>query len=121
MRELLLRLIFNTAALWLLTQLYGGVFFSPGSTLVDYLLAGLTLGVANTLVRPFLLLFTLPINLLTLGLFTLVVNAVVLLMVSGLTNLETKGFGAAFVGALLLSVISFALSLLESKPQPQKR
>jgi putative membrane protein len=121
MRELLLRLVLNTAALWLLTQIYGGVFFAAGSQLVDYAVAGLILGLVNALVRPLLLLFTLPINFLTLGLFTLVINAVVLLLVSSLTNLEVRSFGAAFIGAIILSVISFGLSLLLGSPEREKR
>ena len=121
MRELLLRLMLNTAALWLLTQIYSGVFFAAGSQLVDYALAGLILGLVNALVRPILLFFTFPINFLTLGLFTLVINGVVLLLVSSLTNLEVRGFGAAFIGAIILSIISFGLSLLFGSPEQERR
>lgn len=121
MQGLIWRLILNTAALWLLTQLYGGVFFAPGSQLVDYLVAGLILGVVNAFIRPVLLLFTLPINFLTLGLFTLVINAAVLLLVSGLTNLEVRTFGAAFLGAIILSVISYALSMVFGSPERERR
>ncbi|MDX2007211.1 MAG: phage holin family protein [Meiothermus sp.] len=121
MQGLIWRLILNTAALWLLTQLYGGVFFASGSQLVDYLVAGLILGVVNAFIRPVLLLFTLPINFLTLGLFTLVINAAVLLLVSGLTNLEVRTFGAAFLGAIILSVISYALSMVFGSPERERR
>ncbi len=112
MRALLLRWILNAAALWLVSELYPGVAFAPGSGLADVLVAGLVLGLANALVRPILLLLTLPLNLLTLGLFTLVVNAVVLELVAYATALEVHGFGAALVGALLLSLVGFALNLL---------
>ncbi len=112
MRALLLKWFLNTLALWLVSELYAGVSFAPGSTLADYLVAGLVLGLANALIRPFLLLLTLPLNLLTLGLFTLVVNALVLWLVAWATALNVQGFGGAFVGALLLSLVSFALNLL---------
>ncbi|GEM86597.1 membrane protein [Meiothermus granaticius NBRC 107808] len=112
MRGFLLRLLLNTLALWLVAQLYGGVYFAPGSGLGDYLLAGLIFGIANAIVRPILLLLTLPINLLSLGLFTLVINAVILILVSFFTSLEVRGFGGAFIGAIVLSIIGFVLNLL---------
>ncbi|MCS7068674.1 MAG: phage holin family protein [Meiothermus sp.] len=111
MRDLLLRLLLNTLALWIVTQLYGGIYFARGSGLGDYVLAGLIFGLANALLRPVLLLLALPFNILTLGLFTLVVNAVVLLVVAGLTPLDVRGFGGALIGAILLSIISFGLNL----------
>jgi len=112
MRNFLIRWVLNSVALWVLTQLYSGVYFAPGSGLADYLLAGLVLGLANALVRPLLLLLTLPLNLITLGLFTLVVNALVLLLVANFTNLAVRGFSGAFWGAIILSLISWALSLI---------
>ena len=112
MRDFLVRWILNSAALWVLTQLYSGVYFAPDSNLADYLLAGLVLGLANALVRPLLLLLTLPLNLLTLGLFTLVVNALVLLLVANFTSLAVRGFAGAFWGALLLSIVSWVLTVI---------
>ncbi|RIH83048.1 phage holin family protein [Calidithermus roseus] len=112
MRNFLIRLIINTVALWVVSSLYGGVAFAPGSGLGDYLLAGLVLGLVNTFIRPVLLVLTLPINFLSLGLFTLVVNAVVLLIVAGLTSLNVSGFVGAVVGALLLTIVSYLLNLL---------
>ena len=99
-------------ALWVVSELYSGVWFSEGSTLLDYLVAGLVLGLANALIRPLLLLLTLPLNLLTLGLFTLVVNALVLWLVAWASALEVQGFWGALWGAILLSIVSFALNLL---------
>lgn len=112
MRNLLLRLLLNTLALWIVAQLYGGIYFASDSGLGDYLMAGLIFGLANALLKPVLLLFTLPFNILTLGLFTLVVNAVILLIVASLTPLDVRGFGGALIGAILLSFISFGLNLL---------
>ncbi|RIH90431.1 Mycobacterial 4 TMS phage holin, superfamily IV [Calidithermus terrae] len=112
MRNLLIRLIVNTVALWVVSSVYGGVRFAPGSGLGDYLLAGLVLGLVNTFIRPILLLLTLPINLLTLGLFTLVINAVVLMIVAAFTSLDVGGFISALVGAVLLTVVSYFLNLV---------
>jgi putative membrane protein len=72
----------------------------------------LILGVLNAFLRPILLLLTLPLNLLTLGLFTFVVNAIVFWMASGLDlGVTVHGdFGAAFLGALIVSAVSFVAS-----------
>ena len=102
----------SALALYLLTRVYSGVWFAPGSTVTSILLAALVMGIVNALIRPVLLLLSLPINLLTLGLFTLVVNAVVLEIIAAVTSLNVAGFGAAFVGAIILSVISWLLDVL---------
>jgi putative membrane protein len=112
MLNFLLKLALNALALWLTTLLYSGVYFAPGTGALDVLLAALVLGLVNALIRPLLLLLSLPVNLLTLGLFTLVVNGVVLSIVAGVTSLNVAGFGAAIVGALILSVVSWALDHL---------
>ncbi len=105
----LIRLLVNALALYLLTLVYSGVRFTPGADVVGVILAALVLGIVNALIRPVLLLLSLPVNVLTLGLFTLVVNAVVLWIVAGVTVLDVAGFGAAFIGAIVLAVISWAL------------
>lgn len=106
----LARLGVTAAALWLATALYPQALQvrSPRTLL----LAGLALGVVNAVVRPVILLLTLPLNLLTLGLFTLVVNALMLSLVAALTALEVTSFWWAVAGALLISLISTALSAL---------
>ena len=88
MRNLFARLLLNTVALWFLTLLYPGVYFRAGAGLLDYLVAGAVWGLANALVRPVLLFLTLP----------------------AVTPLEVAGFGAALVGALVLSLVSLVLS-----------
>ncbi len=77
------------------------------------LLAGLVLGIVNALVRPLLVFLSLPITVLTLGLFLLVINALLLKLTAALApGLRLKSFGAALLGALLLSVLSFGATLL---------
>ncbi|MBF6596420.1 MAG: phage holin family protein [Thermaceae bacterium] len=111
MRRFIIRLLLNTLALWLVAQLNVGVLFAPGSNLLDYLIAGLIFGIANAILRPILLILTLPINILSLGLFTLVINAIILILVALFTPLEVRGFGGAFIGAILLSIVSFVLNM----------
>ncbi|MGY2892637.1 putative membrane protein [Deinococcus sp. UYEF24] len=122
MLNFLLKLVLNALALWLTTLLYSGVYFAPGTGALDVLVAALVLGLVNALIRPLLLLLSLPVNVLTLGLFTLVVNGAVLSIVAGVTSLNTSGFGAAIIGALILSVVSWALDhllhLSEGRRQP---
>ncbi len=70
------------------------------------------LGVVNAVIRPVVLVLTLPINLLTLGLFTLVINAFMLMLVSAMVpGLVIEGFRAAFWGALIISLVSWLVNL----------
>lgn len=70
------------------------------------------LGVVNAIIRPAVLILTLPINLLTLGLFTLVINAAMLKLVSDVVpGFTIESFRAAFLGALLISIISWLVNI----------
>src|SRR5687768_4359478 len=77
------------------------------------LLGALVLGFANALVRPVLVLLTLPVTVLTLGLFLLVVNALMLALAAAVVKgFEIEGFGAAVWGSLVLAVMNFLVGLL---------
>jgi putative membrane protein len=77
------------------------------------LIAALVLGVVNALVRPVLILLTLPITVITLGLFLLVINALMLRLAAALVSgFEVKGFWPALWGSILLTLFSGGLSLL---------
>lgn len=79
------------------------------------ILAAGILGIVNAVIRPVVLIFTLPINLLTLGLFTLVINAAMLQIVAALVpGFVVETFGAAFFAALLISAISWLLNIFVS-------
>lgn len=111
---ILLRWLLNALALILVSKLLAG--FGVAS-LWSALIAAAILGLVNVLVRPILLVLTLPINLLTLGLFTFVVNALMLLLVSSIVRGFTiDGFGTALIGALLLWLISMVLDFLFERP-----
>jgi putative membrane protein len=80
---------------------------------VDLVIATLVLGLLNSFLRPLLLLLSLPLLVVTLGLFTIVINAVLLLLVSALLGREhfhVAGFWAAFWGALIISIVSLLLN-----------
>lgn len=108
---LLIRLVLNALALWLTAQLGIGVYFSQ-TGLVPVLVTALILGLVNAVIRPVMVVLTLPLTILTLGLFILLVNALSLAIVAALTPLELSGFWAAVFGALILTLISAFLSAL---------
>lgn len=95
--------------LWVASLLFRGMSFVDRRSLW---LSALVLGLANAVVRPVLILFTLPLTVLTLGLFLLVVNALVLLLVAQLVEgFKLAGFWTAFFVALFLSVFSLVLGV----------
>ena len=105
----LIRWGINALALYLTTLIVPGV---KVPTFGAAVVSALVLGIVNAVIRPIILLLTLPLNILTLGLFTLVVNTLMLYIVSGVTQLHLENFWAAFLGAIVLSVISAILSRL---------
>ena len=109
MRGFLLRWLFNTVAIYVTTRIIAGLRVPD---LGGAIVAALVLGIVNAFIRPIILLLTLPVNILTLGLFTLVVNTIMLYLVAAVTPLQISGFGAAFIGALLIAIISTLLSRL---------
>ncbi len=109
--NLLLRWLLNAAALYLTSLLGVGLYFEQ-TTLGAVLVAALVLGLVNAIVRPVMILLTLPLTVLTLGLFLLVVNAIAIYIVAALTPLNVTGFWGAVLGALVLTVISAVLSQL---------
>jgi putative membrane protein len=106
----LLRLLLNGVAVFLASQLIPGISVaSPGTAL----LAGIVLGLVNAIVRPLLILFTLPATLLTLGLFLFVINAACLGLAAWFVpGFSISGFWAALFGALVISIINWLLSAL---------
>ncbi|MFO7728832.1 MAG: phage holin family protein [Desulfonatronovibrio sp.] len=107
MQGLFIRWLILTVAIVVCAYLIEGIYVSG---FLSAILAAAFLGILNALLRPLLLLITLPINILTLGLFTFVINAVLLLMVSGvITGLEIRSFWSALGGALIISLISWVL------------
>lgn len=113
MRGLTIRWLATTFSVLLADYLIDGIYVS--GFLAALFAAGM-LGFLNAFFRPILLILTLPINLLSLGLFTFVINAMMLKMASGLIpGFHVQGFWAAVFGALLISVVSFFLTSLVSE------
>ena len=108
--RLLLTWLINAAALMALPYLMHSVTVdNVGAALV----AALVLGLVNTIIRPVLVVLTLPVTVVSLGLFILVINALLFWLVANLVGgFHVAGFGSAFLAAILYSVISWALSTL---------
>src|SRR5213592_2877097 len=103
----LLRVLVNTVAIYFAATIVPGLAIGG---LLPALGAGLVLGLINAVVRPILIVLTLPVTLLTLGLFILVLNAFCLWLTSLLvTGFEVHGFLAAMFGSLLVSIVSWTL------------
>ena len=110
LKEFLQRWIITTAAVLVAAQIVTGIKYDSGRAL---LIATLVLGLLNAFLRPLLLLLSLPLLVLTLGLFTLIINALLLWGVGRLIDgFHVEGFRSAFWGALIISVISVLLNSL---------
>jgi putative membrane protein len=108
--SLLLRWLLNALALMAVAYLYSGV---QVSGLFPALMAALLLGLVNAVIRPVLVLLTLPVTLLTLGLFIFVINALLFQFVAEIIKgFTVNGFTAALIGSLLYSVLSLLISWL---------
>ena len=104
----LVRVVLNAIAILIAAYLVPGIVVSGA---VPALAAGLILGFVNAIVRPILLLLTLPVTLLTLGLFIFVVNALCLGLTAALVpGFGINGFSGAFIGALVVTVVSWILN-----------
>lgn len=99
--------LINTVAVLVVAQLVGGIHYDSTAGLI---VATLVLGILNSVLRPLLLILSLPLLVFTLGLFTLVINAMLLYWVGSLVrDFHVDTFGAAFWGALWIGVISLVL------------
>ncbi|MBA3317630.1 MAG: phage holin family protein [Gemmatimonadales bacterium] len=114
MRSVVLHWLLNAAALWAAAWLLPGLEFR--GSIVQLLLVAAVFGVVNSLVRPILTVLTCPLIVVTLGLFTLVINALMLMLTGALSErwglgFAVSGFWPAFFGGLVVGLVSVMLSL----------
>lgn len=127
MLYLLIRLVINAIALWVAIQIVPGLEF--GGSWPALLSIALIFGVVNAVVRPIILFFSCPLIILTLGLFILVVNTIMLSLTVWLAGprvldlgLTSTGFWATFFGALIISLVSGLLNMfVKSSDEPEMR
>jgi len=124
-QKLLLRWLINGVALYVAAELVPGIHADGGWQVLAAM--AIIFGLVNALIRPILKLLTCPLIMLTLGLFTLVVNALMLMLASWLggqlgLDFYIAGFWpAAFLGALVISVVSFVLTMLIGDEDKDKK
>jgi len=110
MKGWVIRWVLNGIALLVTSAIIGGI---EVKGFLAALFAALVLGIVNAIIRPVIIFLTLPLNLLTLGLFTLVINGLMLKITSTVVNgFDVHGFWAATIGAILLALISSILNAL---------
>ncbi|MGI9041368.1 MAG: phage holin family protein [Gemmatimonadales bacterium] len=112
--SLLLHWLVNAAALWVATRFIPGLSFEGGP--VQLLAVAAVFGIVNSLLRPILTVLTCPLIVITLGLFTLVINAVMLMLTGWFSvrwnlGFAVSGFWAAFWGGLVVGLVSLVLSM----------
>ena len=107
----------NTLLLWVAAELFASVHYEGLGAL---LVAGLLFGLAHAIIKPILVILTLPVTVLTLGLFLLVINALILLLVAfAVPGFEVTGFWPAAGVALFISVLSLVLNMLFGLQRPR--
>lgn len=116
MSNLLIRLVINGVALWVASYLVPGITLT--TDIGGLLLVAVVFGLINALIKPVIDFFTCPFYVLTLGLFTFIVNALMLLltsMVSGPERFHVADFWAALLGGIVIGIVSMLLSLFLSE------
>lgn len=115
----IVQLLINAAALYVAVFLVPNLDFNftPEGAWLKFLLVAFIFGLVNTFVRPILRIFTLPITFMTLGLFLIVINALMLLLTGAISNelnlgLTVGDFFAALLGAIVISIVGFVLSMV---------
>lgn len=113
--QFIIRLAINTFALWCAARYVDGI--SYVGTWQGLVGLALVFGVVNTFIRPILNFLSFPIRIITLGLFTLVINALMLLLTARIgsavgIDIQIRGFVAALIGALCISIVSLLLSAI---------
>ncbi|HEX4824255.1 MAG TPA: phage holin family protein [Candidatus Polarisedimenticolaceae bacterium] len=121
--RLLLRLLINAAALWVAVHFIPGISFEGNPVLL--LGVALVFGVVNTIVKPIVTLLSLPAVLLTVGIFLLVINAFMLWFTGWISTslglgFHVEGFGAAFLGGIVVSLVAWALSVFLDRAREKK-
>ncbi len=116
----IIRLIINAIALWVAAFVVPGISYE--GNLPSLLIVALVFGVLNALIRPILAIVTCPLQILTLGLFTFVLNAIILWLTSAVSGqlglyFHVDGFLAALIGAVIISIVSIILSLVIREPR----
>jgi putative membrane protein len=124
MMQFIIRLLISAVAIWVAVRVVPGISYAGHWSML--LAVALVFGALNASVRPILKILTFPLLILTLGLFTLVINALMLWLTGWISEVlgfgfQVDGFWPAFLGGLVVSIVSLALSLLVGEPERPAR
>lgn len=113
LKTFIFRVLVNALAIWIAAQL--GL-LSYGNTIVNLLIAAAILAILNAAIKPFLVIFTLPAIVLTLGLFTIFINGFIIVLVSWLFNkFDVGSFWSAMIVGLLIGLVNYVVTILTEK------
>ena len=111
MKRQIYRILLNTLAFFIAAQFLPLVVATP----LHFLWAGIVLSLVNMMIRPVLIILTIPLNLITLGIFTLVINTWMIMLTSGLLpGFYVPGFGVAFLVSIIVSLANWGFKELRS-------
>jgi putative membrane protein len=121
MQNAFIKWLINTIAIMLAVKIVPGITYTGGW--LGILVVGIIFGLVNTFIRPFINLFSIPLLILSLGLFTFIINAFMLSLTSWISGglhlgFHVSGFTAAFTGSLIISLVSLVLSCLLPSEKP---
>ena len=103
-------------SLWLASRVFAGLKFTSGGALI---LSALLLGFVNAIVRPLVVFLTLPLTLVTFGLFLLVINALMILLVARIVSgFKVSGFWTAFFAGIFISIVNLVIGYLVGGAEP---
>jgi putative membrane protein len=120
MARLIIRLLINAVAIWAAASLVHGITFQ--GNLLNMIVVALIFGLVNAFVKPVVKFFAFPLLILTLGLLTLVINALMLMLTAAVTSsLTVDGFWSALLGSVVISVVSILLSIFLDDRRPHPR
>ncbi|MDQ4076469.1 MAG: phage holin family protein [Chloroflexota bacterium] len=125
---LIVRLVVNAVALWVAAQLVPGIGFGGAGqdAIATILIVALIFGLVNALIKPILAFVTCPFYIITLGLFTFIVNALMLMLTSAIAQALDQpffvdGFIPALIGSIIISIVSFILNVFVGDEARQRR
>ena len=121
---ILIRVVLNAVAVWVATLLVDGVDVTADTTagtVATFVVVGAVFGLVNAIIKPIAKLLSLPLLILSLGLFALILNALLFWLTAEVAGaagapFEVDGFGPAFFGALVVSLVSWVLSIVVKDP-----
>jgi putative membrane protein len=127
--RLILRLLANAAALAVATWLLSGISLTAPTLegkLVTFLIVGAVFGILNAIIKPIFQIVTIPLVILSLGLFLIVINACMLLLTSWLAGIfdlgwNVDGFWTAVLGSIIVSIVSFVLNVFIPEREDKRR